>query len=257
MKQKLLFFDIDGTILNKEKKIPKSTKDALKTLQNSGHYLAIATGRSPFMFKEIKDELKISSFVSFNGQYVVLDDEPIYKNPHDKVKLKELLNTSKSEGHPLIFMDHIKMKATADNHPHIHESLGTLHFNHPEVDEEYYIENDVYQTLLFCERKHEDAYLNSYPHFHFIRWHELSTDVLPRGGSKAKGIEAMMKKLGFSREDVVAFGDGLNDIEMLQFAGTGVTMGNGVKQAKEVASFVTKSVEDDGILYGLQQLKLL
>lgn len=257
MKQKLIFFDIDGTLLNREKLIPKSTKEAILSLKESGHFISIATGRSPFMFKEIIDELSISSYVSFNGQYVVLENEPIFKNPLNKSKLKELHLNSKDEGHPLIFMDHMQMRATVDNHPHIHESLGSLHFPHPEVDEEYYMENDVYQTLLFCGREHEEQYLNGNPHFHFIRWHKYSTDVLPAGGSKARGIEEMMKKLGFSREDVVAFGDGLNDIEMLQFAGNGVAMGNGVKQVKEVASLVTKSVEEDGILHGLQQLKLI
>ncbi len=255
--KKLIFFDLDGTLLNHEKQIPASTLDAIASLKSSGHYVAIATGRAPFMFKEIRENLSISSFISFNGQYVVHDHDPIYKNPLKKSTLQRLHEESIIAEHPLVFMDHMTMKASSENHPHIHESLSTLYFKHPEVDPLYYVENDIYQTLLFCQGTDEVKYINSYSDFHFIRWHQYSTDVLPKGGSKARGIEIMMNRLGFLREDVIAFGDGLNDLEMLEFAGTGVAMGNGVTQAKEIANLVTRSVDEDGIVFGLEKLKLI
>ncbi len=258
MKQKkLIFFDLDGTLLNHEKQIPTSTFQEIDSLKSVGHYVAIATGRAPFMFKDIREKLSIDSYISFNGQYVVHDQEPIFKNPLKKSTLKRLHEESSEAGHPLVFMDHSTMRASSGDHPHIHESLGTLHFTHPEVDPLYYVDNDIYQTLLFCKDVDEPAYLGSYTDFHFIRWHPYSTDVLPKGGSKAKGIEMMINTLGFNREDVVAFGDGLNDLEMLEFAGTGVAMGNGVQQAKDIANLVTKSVDEDGIVYGLEMLKLI
>ncbi|MFZ3588118.1 Cof-type HAD-IIB family hydrolase [Bacillus sp. DJP31] len=254
---KLIFFDLDGTLLNHNKQIPTNTIKAIESLRSAGHFVAIATGRAPFMFKEIRENLSIDTFISFNGQFVVHENEPIFKNPLKKSTLQRLHVESNESGHPLVFMDHLTMKASSGDHPHIHESLGTLHFTHPEVDPLYYVDNDIYQTLLFCKSVDEMPYVGSYSDFHFIRWHKYSTDVLPHGGSKAKGIEVMMKKLGFQREDVIAFGDGLNDLEMLEFAGTGVAMGNGVQKAKEIANIVTKSVDEDGIVYGLEMLKLI
>jgi Cof subfamily protein (haloacid dehalogenase superfamily) len=255
--KKLILFDIDGTLLDHNKKMPITTLNAIKKLKDLGHYVAIATGRAPFMFQDIRKSLSISSYIGFNGQYVVMDGKPIYKNPLKKTTLHKLHSHSVEAGHPLVFMDNNTMRASLENHRHIHESLGTLNFNHPEVDPNYYKENDIYQTLLFCKQVDEPTYLENYPDFKFIRWHQVSTDVLPVGGSKAKGIEILMRRLGFNQADVIAFGDGLNDLEMLKFAGTGVAMGNGVQSAKDIANIVTKPVDEGGILHGLKMLKLL
>ncbi|MFP3488979.1 HAD-IIB family hydrolase, partial [Staphylococcus sp. SIMBA_130] len=84
-----------------------------------------------------------------------------------------------------------------------------------------------------------------------------SMDVIPPGGSKAKGIEAMIDHLGFKRENTYAFGDALNDIEMLKFAGTGVAMGNGYDEVKEVADYITDPVDQNGIQKGLKKVGLL
>ena len=75
---------------------------------------------------------------------------------------------------------------------------------------------------------------------------------MPKGGSKAEGIKKLIEKLGFKMENVYAFGDGLNDIEMLQTVGTGVAMGNALDIVKEYADVVTTNVEDDGIVNGLK-----
>jgi Cof subfamily protein (haloacid dehalogenase superfamily) len=205
--KKLIFFDIDGTLLDHDKKLPINTVKAINELKSLGHYVAIATGRAPFMFKDIRTELSISSYIGFNGQYVVTEDAPLYKNPLKKSTLQKLHEQTEESGHPLVFMDAATMKASVTNHPHIQESLGTLNFTHPEVDPHYYKENDVYQTLLFCEKGDESSYLEGYSDFDFIRWHQFATDVLPTGGSKAKGIEIVMKKLGYNRNDVIAFGN--------------------------------------------------
>ncbi|MFP3360828.1 HAD hydrolase family protein, partial [Planococcus sp. SIMBA_143] len=68
--EKIVFFDIDGTLLNHDKKIPVSTREALKTLTENGVHVAIATGRAPFMFADLREDLGIDTFISFNGQYV-------------------------------------------------------------------------------------------------------------------------------------------------------------------------------------------
>ena len=66
------------------KNLPASAKEAIKSLKEAGHEVAIATGRPPYFFKELREELEIDSFVCFNGQYVVIENEVIYKNPIDK-----------------------------------------------------------------------------------------------------------------------------------------------------------------------------
>ncbi len=257
MERKIVFFDIDGTLLDDDKQLPPSTYEAVQELKKQGVYVAIATGRAPFMFEWLRKELDIQSFVSFNGQYVVFEGEVIYNQPLDREQLRALKQMAHDHDHPLIFMDADTMRASVADHPYIHESMGSLKFTHPPHDETYDERNDIYQALLFCKPEEEQPYITSFPTFHFVRWHAVSTDVLPYGGSKAEGIKKMIEQLGIARENVYAFGDGLNDTEMLRFVGTGVAMGNGHEEAKKVADFITKPVDEDGILFGLRHLGLL
>lgn len=257
MQKKIVFFDIDGTLLDHDKKLPASAKESIARLQQEGVYTAIATGRAPFMFEDLRKELKIDSFVSFNGQYVVFEGKVIYKNPLKREALEKLKDFAVLKEHPLVFMDEKTMMASAESHPFITESLGTLKFDHPGYDPDYYAGREIYQSLLFCREGEELPYADEYGDFHFIRWHDVSTDILPAGGSKAEGIKKMIKELGMRREQVFAFGDGLNDIEMLQFAGTGIAMGNASDTVKAAADLVTKDVGDNGIAYGLKLAGLL
>ncbi|GHI01398.1 Cof-type HAD-IIB family hydrolase [Neobacillus kokaensis] len=255
--KKIVFFDIDGTLLDHQKNLPDSTKKAIRKLKENGIFTAIATGRAPFMFEGLREELDIDSFVSFNGQYVVFENEVIYENPISPLELERFSREADLKNHPLIFMDEKTMKSSVRHHPYIEKSLATLGFPHPEEDSAFFHNKKIYQALLFCKENEEREYFYGYDKFHYIRWHPFSVDVLPRGGSKAEGIKKLIERLGFALKDVYAFGDGLNDLEMLKAVGFGVAMGNGVSQAKEIADFITTDVSEDGIWNGLKELELI
>ncbi len=254
----MVFFDIDGTLFDENKQLPQTAKRALAMLKENGVFTAIATGRAPFTFESLRKELDIDSYVSFNGQYVVFENKVIYKNPLSLVEMERLVSFSQKQNHPLVFMDDTMMKGTAEHHPQISNSIvESLKLSYPEIDLNFYKEKEIYQALLFCEETEDQLYCENFPNFRFIRWHEYSTDILPSGGSKAEGIKRMVQELGFQMEDVYAFGDGLNDIEMLQTVGTGVAMGNALAEVKEAADIVSTSVEEDGIWNGLKKLSLI
>lgn len=254
-----MFFDIDGTLYNHNKKLPESAKLALEQLKKNGVFVAIATGRAPFMFKNLREELDIDSYVSFNGQYVVFENEVIYKNPLQTKELDRLSNFSREMSHPIVYMNEKMMKSTvSDEHPMIMKSLvDSLKFPFPEVDPVFYKNEEIYQALIFSEEREDKVYMENFSTLQFIRWHEYSTDVLPAGGSKAEGIKMMIKRLGFQMKDVYAFGDGLNDIEMLKTVGTGIAMGNAKEIVKKAADLTTTSVDEDGIWNGLKKLALI
>jgi len=254
---KIVFFDIDGTLLDHDKQLPAKTKEAVQLLRDKGVYTAIATGRAPFMFEGLRKELDIHSFVSFNGQYVVFEDEVIYLNPLAADSLERLNKYAGEQGHSLVYMTEEIMKANRPDDTYVEESLSTLKFPYPGIGPDFYKENDLYQTLIFCEEAEEESYRKYFPEFTFIRWHPYSLDILPAGGSKAEGIKKMMERLNFKMEDVYAFGDGLNDIEMLELAGTGVAMGNALPPVKEIADMVTTDVAEGGIYLALKKLELI
>ncbi|MFS0778489.1 Cof-type HAD-IIB family hydrolase [Neobacillus sp. 3P2-tot-E-2] len=254
----IIFFDIDGTLLTHDKELPQSTKESIFKLKELGHEIAIATGRAPFMFKDLRKELDINTFVSYNGQYVVLRGEVLYTNPLKISSLEKLTAAALQNNHPVVFMDHEDMKANVPEHAYIKESIDTLKINvFPTHDPHYYKGRELFQTLLFCPEGEEKQYEQVYSDFDFVRWHPVSVDILPSGGSKAKGIEKIVEALDIPKERQYAFGDGLNDIQMLSIITNSVAMGNAEESVKAVAKYVTKSVEDNGILHGLQMVGLL
>jgi len=259
MKNKsVVFFDIDGTLLTNDKKLPSLTKEAIYKLKEQGHVVAIATGRAPFMFEELRKELEIDTFVSYNGQYVVINGEVIYTNPLNATSLEKLAETALHQNHPIVFMDHLDMKANVPEHEYIKESIATLKIDRfPTHDPQYYKGRALYQSLLFCLEGEEKQYQQEFTDFDFVRWHPVSVDVVPKGGSKAIGIKKIVNTLGLSEENVYAFGDGLNDTAMLSMVKNSVAMGNAVEEVQKTAKYVTKSVEDNGIHYGLQMVGLL
>ncbi|EIT86313.1 hypothetical protein A374_05096 [Fictibacillus macauensis ZFHKF-1] len=257
--EKMVFFDIDGTLIDEATgKIPDSAKEAISELKKKGIHAGIATGRAPFMFEHILQELEIDSFISFNGSYVVFKGEPIYKAVLDVERLKELETIAERSNHPMVFLDHACATGNKEFADNVHESTKHLLPAYPTFDPSYYHHNEIYQALLFCEHPEDEGYRTQYDGtFDFIRWHQLAIDVMPSGGSKAKGIEELLKRTPVQRENTFAFGDALNDIEMLQHVGTGIAMGNGLQEAKAAANFVTKPVHEDGIWYGLRKAGLI
>lgn len=256
-KEKIVFFDIDGTLLDENKQLVPSARDAIFRLRQKGVRVALATGRAPFMFENLLRDLEINTYISFNGQYVVSMGRPIFKNPLDHHKLQILEKSAQRNAHPLVYLDEKEMRASEAGHPFVQKSLNDLRLDYPDIDPAFYRRRHIYQALVFCEEKDHHLYEGQYEAFRFIRWHDYSVDIVPAGGSKAEGIARLLNVLGLSRENVYAFGDGRNDLEMLRFAGVGVAMGNAHEETKEAADYVTKAVDEDGILYGLLETGLL
>lgn len=258
MEKKLIFFDIDGTLLDQEKKMPQSTKQAIRSLQDKGHILAIATGRAPFMFKDLREMLDIRTFVSMNGSYVVHEGNLVYDHPLDFDELHQFAQFAESRKHPIIFEQGEQMYINTQETFLVEEAIGALNVKKDAIfAPNSYKWEKTYQSILFCTEVDDDLYREKFEKFEFVRFHDNAIDVVPVGGSKAKGIEAVMEHMQIPVEHVYAFGDALNDIEMLSFVHNSVAMGNALEEVKQVAKYVTSSVEEDGILKGLELVGLL
>lgn len=254
---KLLLLDIDGTLLNSKKELPDSAFEALQKARANGHELAIATGRAPFMITNLLEKLDIHTFITFNGQYIVHNDEVIHTEALDPALLEKVVHFAEERDHPLVFMNGKKMISSIDYHPDIDESLKSLKFPHPETEMDFHLKNNIYQSLVFCTKEEEAQYHGQFKDFHFVRWHRVSCDILPKGGSKASGIEKLIASTGHAIEDTIAFGDGLNDLQMMKIAGYSVSMDNGHPETKKVASYITSHVDDDGLAKAFSHLGLI
>ncbi|MBS7345044.1 MAG: Cof-type HAD-IIB family hydrolase [Caryophanon sp.] len=257
MNRKLLFFDVDGTLYNSKKQLPQTTKHAIEQAKNNGHLVAIATGRGPFMIEALRRELAIDTFITYNGQYVVHEGDVIFTDELTKQQLQDIITFAQARDEPVVFMTETEMIASVPDHAGIEQSLGTLQYPYPRVDAHYFKENPVYQLLLYTTADDEPIYAQAFHDVQLVRWHAASCDVLPKQGSKARGIQKLAERLGVSMADTIAFGDGLNDVQMLQAAGIGVCLGNGHEQAKAVADYVVEHVDDDGLAKAMRMLQLI
>ena len=255
--KKYLFFDVDGTLYNSEKVVPASTIEALKLAKQNGHEIAIATGRAPFMIRELLKELDIHTYICFNGQYVVLNDKLIFTDGVEKSRLTDVLHYGEMRGEPLVFLDDQRMIATHPGHEHVEQSLATLKYPYPSVVREFYKKNEVYQTLIFTDEEGEKGYKEHFPDLQIVRWHPYSCDILPKEGSKARGIQKLLEHANLDLEDIFVFGDGLNDVEMLSFVPNSVAMGNGHPKAKDAAKYIADHVDEDGIYKVCKKLQLI
>lgn len=259
MNKKLIFFDIDGTLLTDEKKILDSTKEAVKKLKENGHEVAIATGRNALMAQEIIDELEMENYVVCNGAAAIYQGEQIFLNPLDSKEFERLLRVADAQGHPIVYETARDLKRRHEEVDwRLKEGIEAVGFHVPDEEHFFYQHNELTQALLFYEEKDKSYYEEGqFPHFRFVRWHDTGVDVLPQNGSKAATILNISEKIGYKTEDIVVFGDGLNDYEMISDAGIGVAMGNALDIVKEEADLVTKTNNEHGIYLALGELNLI
>ena len=123
----------------------------------------------------------------------------------------------------------------------------------PRVGE--YTGGDIYQAIAYVDEKVTLAELEDC--CKLTRWSDFAVDIIAKKGGKVAGIQAFLEKYGISREETMAFGDGENDMEMLEFVQVGVAMGNAEDCVKKIADYVTDTVDDDGIEKALIDLGLL
>jgi len=255
MVNSLIIFDIDETLYNNhEKHIPNSTLVALEKLKEAGHTLAIATGRAPFELVEAVKTLPFDFFILANGQLVLQGDTVIYENAIEKEILHEILKDAKEAGVHIGFNSATHSSVTGLT-PKMRVAFEKYYEIMPEISDCIKSHGAVYQMWYLSEDMAviSEKFKNK---LRFLPWLSGGADVIPTGASKAIGLMKALEFLEILPQKTIFFGDGMNDIELMEMADIGVAMGNAVAPLKKVADFVTKNIEDDGIYHACQQLGL-
>ncbi|MFA4136169.1 MULTISPECIES: Cof-type HAD-IIB family hydrolase [unclassified Brevibacillus] len=257
MEYQIVFLDIDGTLINEEKIIPPDTLEAIQELQRNKIEVVLATGRAHYYFDELAKQCGIDSYVSCNGAYVVYQGTTIYDRPIPTKTLDQLQQIAAQHDHPILFQGSTAGFSTHKQHPYLDWTFQQLKLDSPDHNADFAHSENIYQALLFTPDAHEQQYREELPALSFIRWHEYCMDVFAKGGSKALGIEALLSHIGLAPSKAVAFGDGLNDKEMLSYVGMGIAMGNAHEALLPHANYVTRHVDDGGISHGLRHIGLM
>ena len=209
---KIAFFDIDGTLLKMgHRELTEKTAKALNSLRQKGILLCMATGRGSLSIPAFQD-VTFDVLLTFNGSYVTIGEKIIFKNPlnhHDKQQI--IRNLKKMN------------RAAAISNEHFIVTNGT----DQDLEQYFRFGNEI---LTIAENF--DA-----------------ADIIPLNCGKGNAVNAVLDYYGFSKEEAIAFGDGENDIEMLEAVGTGVAMGNARYTVKARAAAICRPVEEDGVYY--------
>lgn len=110
---------------------------------------------------------------------------------------------------------------------------------------------------LYANDETVEKYIQRFPHLTFKRWHPFVLNVLQEEVSKSLAILKVLQYFDIDKSEAIAFGDGENDIDMLELVGLGIAMGNGNKNLKEIADFVTKKSSEDGIDFALKKFGII
>ena len=252
-KIKIIFFDIDDTLRNsKNGFIPSTIPTIFKQLREKEILTGIATGRGIFgVVPEIK-ALKPDFFVTLNGAYI--EDKKgnvVYSNKIAKDKVEDYITWTKEVGidYGLVGSHAAKLSRRTEM---INQAIDPI-YPDLEVDPDFYQKEDIYQMWTFEDQGDDLTLPESLAStLRMVRWHEHSSDVVPISGSKAAGVAKVVDQLGLKPENVMVFGDGLNDLELFDFAGISVAMGVSHEKIKEKADYITKTLEEDGIFDALE-----
>ena len=252
-KIKIIFFDIDDTLRNsKTGFVPSTIPTVFKQLRDKGILTGIATGRGIFgVVPEIK-ALKPDFFVTLNGAYIEeKKGNVIYSNKIAKDKVEEYITWTKEVGidYGLVGSHAAKLSRRTEM---ISQAIDPI-YPDLEVDPDFYQKEDIYQMWTFEEQGDDLVLPESLAStLRMVRWHEHSSDVVPISGSKAAGVAKVVDQLGLKPENVMVFGDGLNDLELFDYAGISVAMGISHDKIKEKADYITKTLEEDGVFNALE-----
>lgn len=261
---KIVFFDIDDTIYCRhEDRVADRMEYVFQSLKAQGIIPAIATGRARYIFPPKLDELiaraGVEHFVTINGQLNWHGRERLSHYPTDPMAVARMTDYFRGRN---IAVGYAGAEYLAVSHltEALHRSLDPITLNY-RVDPVFPAQHHTYQLVVFYGEPEEAevarAGILEAGRYKSVRWAEEGTDILDTQGSKIRGIRDVVKSLGLTLDNVMAFGDGLNDVEMLAQAGFGVAMGDGHPDVQQHADHVTGPAMAGGVYHALVDLGVI
>ncbi|WP_285803887.1 Cof-type HAD-IIB family hydrolase [Alkalicoccobacillus plakortidis] len=260
----LIALDLDGTLLTDDKKISSRSKQAIAQAKAEGHLVAISTGRPVRASIQYYRELGLNTpMVNFNGAFVHHPDVSAfgsYHTPLDLKTAKAVIETCEAfqvsnimveviDDFYLRYKDELFVEAfTAGRNPIDYGNLLTL------------LKDSPTSVLIHPQENQSDSLRNLLQESHAevieqrvwgAPWSII--EIIRAGVNKAVGLKRIADYYGIPKDRIIAFGDEDNDLEMLEYAGAGVAMGNAIPSLKTTANFVTGTNEEDGIADYLEE----
>ena len=269
MKYKLLVLDVDGTLLNDEREISKRTLAALLKVQQMGVRIVLASGRPTYGLMPLAKTLELGNYggfvLSYNGCQIIKaqNGEILFERRINPEMLPYLEKKARKNGLAIFTYhndtlitdspdnEYIKNEALLNNLKIIREDEFSTAIDFAPC--KCMLVSDKEKALIGLEQHWEKRLAGTLDAF---RSEPYFLEVVPCGVNKANTLGALLEHLGVTREEVIAVGDGVCDVTMLQLAGMGVAMGHSQDSVKVCADYVTASNEEDGVALAVEKLIL-
>ena len=248
----LIFLDLDMTLWDHELLIPRSAVFAIEKTVEKGNLVFVNTGRSRGnTHYESLEALPLSGMICACGGHIELEKKILKETLVPWETVKKALQIFEEEHMPVVVEGrdaHFMNREAFNNDPYVSilwSRLGPYAHTLSELGENDAVNKfscDITEKTDFERVKSllEDD-------FDFIDHNGIVVEIIPKGLSKSKGIETLLSFTGDSPENVYAFGDGMNDLEVLTSAAHSIAMGNAAPLIKEKAAYVTTDIHEDGI----------
>ena len=260
MSKKLLALDIDGTLTNTQKDITPATLEKIIEAQEKGHIVAIASGRPLPGIRKIADTIELDRFggyvLAFNGGRIVdySTGEVVYQAVLDNDVVRDIYDYCLKAGCGMVTYDGDRVITGTDIDGYMTFEASINHMEIMRIDNfRKYIDFPLNKCLLTADpdkaEKIEQELAEKFgDQLNIFRSEPYFVEIMPPNVHKATSLEKLLEILDMDRKDLVACGDGYNDLTMIEYAGVGVAMANAQDIVKEHADYITLSNDEDGLV---------
>lgn len=269
MKYKLLVLDVDGTLLNEEKVISKRTLSALLKVQQTGVRIALASGRPTYGLLPIAKSLELGLYggfiLSYNGSQIInaKNGEILFERRINPEMIPYIEKKAVKNNFALFTYHDDTLLTNSPDNVHVQEEAA---LNNLKIitEEEFSTAIDFAPCKCMLVSDDEEALTGLENHWKkrldgvldVFRSEPYFLEVVPCSVDKANTLAVLLEYLGIQRDEVMAIGDGVCDVTMIQMAGTGVAMGNSVESVKICADYTTDTNANDGVAQAVEKLIL-
>ncbi len=244
---KIAFFDIDGTMLPfGARQLPERMVETLNRLQEKGIRICVATGRSATELPKFEG-VNFDAYMTFNGSLCYDGNGDIFSNPLPREALGNIIANASAIGRPVGVATRTRLAANGVDQD-LADYYAIAHLKLEAADDfDQVVQQEVYQVLVGSRPQEYPALLQNVQGAKIAAWWDRAVDVIPLSAGKNVGVMKVLEHYGLTTDQAMAFGDGNNDLEMLQTVGWGVAMGNASDELKAAAVDVCGNADEDGI----------
>lgn len=259
-KIKLIVSDMDGTLLNSKHEVSRRFFNAFEKLKQQDIKFAVASGRQYYSLRERMEPVKDDMiYIAENGAIVMRKEEEKHLVPMDMSTVHQIVKEVREIGEKYLILCGRKQAYIESEAPEFMEPFLNHYEKYKVVDDLLQVEDDVILKVTICDL--DGAEKNSMPHVEHFKNDlqvklsgEIWIDFNDKQAQKGNALKALQEILGISKEETMAFGDYLNDIELFEHAAIGYAVENAHPDVKKAAAHATKSNDDFGVELILEEL---